>query len=273
MRGLSNTLFRAHRAAADEMRSQYIVKTGRAFQKSKKLHNIEGLSLDGASIQRNKECWISPLCKYYSEKWGSCNIQLRSSALDFIASTENSTWKVEWQLIERALDTIRTASNRDASGICVLIVRLFAYGHSEAAESLFSSLFNSRTFMQSFTVQGKVFGKESKFPAVDKTRALLPLPALLIVADAIVACKLHDLVDRICVPPPGVMFGARKGTQVLDVAHAAQLHLQKGGDNFGEAGLAQGDIASYYDSINSMRIARWIAGKLAVDGVFWASCF
>ena len=55
------------------------------------------------------------------------------------------------------------------------------------------------------------------------------------------------------------MFGARKGTQVLDIAHAVQLHLQRGGDNFGEAGLTQGDIASYHDSINSLKVARWIA--------------
>ena len=62
----------------------------------------------------------------------------------------------------------------------------------------------------------------------------------------------HDLADRTCIPPPGVMFGAKKGTQVLDIAHAVQLHLQKGDDNFGEAGLAQGDIATYYLENSSM---------------------
>jgi hypothetical protein len=102
---------------------------------------------------------------------------------------------------------------------------------------------------------------------------LLPLPAILVIADAIIACKIHDLVSRVCVPPAGVMFGAQKGTQVLDIAHAVQLHLQKGADNFGEAGLAQGDIATYYDSINCLKIARWIEEHEESHGKLWASCF
>jgi len=64
-----------------------------------------------------------------------------------------------------------------------------------------------------------------------------------------------------------------KGTQVLDTAHAVQLHLQKGGDNFGAVAVAQGDIATYYDSINCLRIARWIADHGTSDDLFWASCF
>ena len=51
--------------------------------------------------------------------------------------------------------------------------------------------------------------------------------------------KMHELVDQVCQPPAGVMVGARKGTQVLDVAHAAQLHLHKSADNYGQGGFAQ----------------------------------
>ena len=78
--------------------------------------------------------------------------------------------------------------------------------------------------MESFIIAGRVHGKESKTPTADKTRAILPLPAILAVADAIVALKMHDIVNANCPAPIGVMFGARRGTQVLDVAHAAQLH-------------------------------------------------
>ena len=102
-----------------------------------------------------------------------------------------------------------------------------------------------------------------------QARALLPLPAVLVVADAIVALKMHGIITHACLPVPGVMFGARKGTQVLDIAHAAQLHLQKGGDGHGKAGLAQGDIATYYDKLNCLRIARWI--EKACGSRFWAN--
>ena len=95
-----------------------------------------------------------------------------------------------------------------------------------------------------YSIQGKLFGKESKHPAVDKTQAILPLPASLAGADAIIVCKIHNITP-VCVPPSGIMFGAQKRTQVLDIAYAVQLPLEKGGDNHGAAGLAQGDIASF----------------------------
>ena len=264
----TNTLFRAHRKEAAEARSRVVVESGSVFHKSKKLHRIEGLKAEGAGIDYNKDNWKQPLQQEYQKKWGSRKLQLRSSTLDFIASTEGSDWHIDWSLMARALETIRRPSRRDSDGISVLILRIFVHGHAEAAEGLFTALFNDRYFMESFRIQGKIFGKESRTPEADKTRALLPLPAVLTVADAIIAIKLHDLINRICIPPAGVMFGAKKGTQVLDVAHAAQLHLQKGGDNFGEAGLAQGDIATYYDSINCLQISRWIAAHECENGAF-----
>ena len=127
--------------------------------------------------------------------------------------------------------------------------------------------------METFQVHGKLFGKDSRYPSADKTRAILPLPAILSVIDAVIACKMHEIISRICVPPRGVMFGARKGTQVLDVAHAVQLHLQRGGDNFGAGGFAQGDISAYYDSISCLKICKWIVRNGAPEDVFWASAF
>ena len=115
-------------------------------------------------------------------------------------------------------------------GVCVLIIRAFVFGVPSVAESFFSSLFRSSAFIKSFTVQGRLYGKSSRTPRVSDTRAILPLPAALIVADAIVAVKLNELTEKVCTPTNGFMFGARKITQVLDVAHAAHLHLQKGGD-------------------------------------------
>ena len=62
-----------------------------------------------------------------------------------------------------------------------------------------------------------------------------------------------------------------QGTQVLDVAHAAQLHLQKSGDCSGMGCLAQGDIATYYDRLSCLKIARWYVRN--GGGFFWASAF
>ena len=138
-----------------------------------------------------------------------------------------------------------------------MIVRAFIFGNPDAAVALFSNLLSDASFIRSFCVQGSIC-KVSSQTTAGKTRAILPLLALLNVVDALLALRVHSLVDSVCVPPAGVFFGARKGTQVLDIAHAAQLHLQRGGDNFGHAGLAQGDIAAYFDSIRCLHIAHWL---------------
>eukprot|EP00930_Biecheleria_cincta_P062378 TRINITY_DN47851_c0_g1_i1.p1 TRINITY_DN47851_c0_g1~~TRINITY_DN47851_c0_g1_i1.p1 ORF type:complete len:129 (+),score=21.49 TRINITY_DN47851_c0_g1_i1:338-724(+) len=69
------------------------------------------------------------------------------------------------------------------------------------------------------------------------------------------------------------MYGARKGAQTWEKACAVKLHIQRGADNFGEPGLAQVDIVSYYDTINCLRVARWIFDRMPADRKFWASCF
>ena len=125
--------------------------------------------------------------------------------------------------------------------------------------------------MESFHIYGRLYGKTSTFWTASSTRALLPLPSVLVVVDAMAALKLHELTDRVCVPPRGIMFGARKGTQVLDVAHAAQLHLQKSGDSSGIGCLAQGDIATYYDKLSCMKVAQWFTRN--GGDLYWASAF
>ena len=182
-------------------------------------------------------------------------------------------FEIPWELIVRAIDRIGKCSNRDSSGVCVLIIRAFIFGNSTAAQRLFTHMFTSSDFMKSFTIDGSLFGKESSCTTSQKTRAVLPLPALLACADSILACVIHDIVDEACRPSRGIMFGAKKGTQVLDIAHAAHLHLQKGADNFNKAGLAQGDIGTYYDSISGMKIARWILDHSTDDPLFWSSAF
>ena len=258
LRAVAAELFREHRHKIQEERSKYIVKSGRVFQKSKKLHQIEGLCNDEGMVLQARDEWHDPLRCVYQEKWGSERFQLRSEISDFLAKNAASDFRIEWNTITEALDTISKSSSRDPSGISVLIIRAFVYGCPETAVTFFTKLLTQTSFMQSFVVQGTVYGKTSKYTAPNDTRAILPLPAVLVVADALVAIIMHNFIDLHCPVPQGIFFGARRGTQVLDIAHAAQLHLQKGGDNFGIAGLAQGDIATYYDCLDCLRIAHWL---------------
>lgn len=100
---------------------------------------------------------------------------------------------------------------------------MYYYTHPDAAVTLFCNLLSFSAIMESFAIHGSAFGKESSGPTPSQTRAILRLLAILAVADALIAHKLHQLVDAVCIAPGSVMFGARKGTQVLDVAPVAQL--------------------------------------------------
>ena len=270
LRNVAASLFHRHRSLLKEERAKYIVKSGRVFSKSKKLHNIEGLRINGRTTAVRDE-WHNPIKSTYCAKWGCSNAQVRARVLDLIGNVEGGSFQIGWDLIVRSLDSIAKTTSRDCAGVSVLIIRAFVFGCPEAAVAMFSNLFQNSEFIEGFTIEGAVYGKESKCPEPGKTRAILPLPAVLTVADAIVASVMHDLIDVCCPPPSGVMFGARKGIQVLDIAHAAQLHLQKGGDNYGIAGLAQGDVATYYDSVNCLQIAHWLLAKGM--SIFWVSAF
>ena len=79
--------------------------------------------------------------------------------------------------------------------------------------------------------------------------------------DALLAAKLADFVERICVTPHEFVkpfHGARKFTQPLDITHAIQLLIEKGMDSQSPAGIAQMDIEKYCDSIRLLLIAAWL---------------
>ena len=263
--------FREHRARVDAERAHFIVRTGKVFQRAKKLYPVESLILEDGTRTASRDEWTAPLLHVFKSKWQTMALQQRELLLDMIRRTEGSSGNVQWHLLCEAVDCIKKVSARDAYGVSMLILRAFIFGNPTAAVSLFTNLLRDSSFMQTFYIQGTIYGKESAHTTPAKTRAILPLPALLNVVDALVAMRIHCLVDSICVPPLGVFFGARKGTQVLDIAHAAQLHMQRGGDNFGHAGFAQGDVATYFDSIRCLLIARWLQSH--GEDLFWVSAF
>ena len=50
-----------------------------------------------------------------------------------IERTEGSDFEIPWELICRAVDRIGKTSNKDANGVCVLVIRAFIFGNWDAA--------------------------------------------------------------------------------------------------------------------------------------------
>jgi hypothetical protein len=226
-----------------------VVECGFSFQNLKTSHPIEGLQIVGPVIERSKDQWRSPLQLEHDKKLGPRTLQLRSSTLDFIAALKGSAWRMDWPHITPALETLHRPFRRGSDCISVLMSCLLAFGHPKF-QNVYSCLFAISKQNGIFLHSGQALPKRVPLSICRKTRALLPFPAVLIVADAIVACKFHYLANHIGVPPACVgMSCAMRGTQGLGGAHAVQLHLQKGCYIFWEAGLAQLDTHYYY-SVN-----------------------
>ena len=134
------------------------------FFKTKKLHKIEAVQMEDGTISAARADWHDPLQKVYYQKWVTKRLQLRSSIVDLIASTVGGNFRVEFDVITRAVGSIARPSARNVSGVSVLIVRVFVFGHLSVAVALFTNLFSNLTFMQSFCVVGSIYGTDFKHP-------------------------------------------------------------------------------------------------------------
>jgi hypothetical protein len=110
-------------------------------------------------------------------------------------------------------------------------------------------------------VVGRVLGKESSVSAVNKLRAILPLPALMQVVDVLLPLLLEQHLSAVLPRTPGCLVAGRPGSQVLDISHAVQCVLEKGLDDFGAAAAAQCDIQQFYDSLPLILILLWLVDK------------
>ena len=86
----------------------------------------------------------------------------------------------------------------------------------------------------------------------------MPLPALLILLDWLLAGMLHYAIDRLLPVPDVVWRGAAPRTQVLDCVHAMDLIISKSLDLHSAGAIVAADIKRYYDSIDMIRIAAWL---------------
>ena len=81
---------------------------------------------------------------------------------------------------------------------------------------------------------------------------------MLQVIDAALARFFGPRIDGLFPPIVGCWVGARAGTQALDIAHGFQTVIEKGLDMKSDAGIAQEDIQTFYDTMQVLRIVRWL---------------
>ena len=89
-------------------------------------------------------------------------------------------------------------------------------------------------------------------------RSIMPLPALLQIADVLVANQINSWVNGVLPCPRSCFEGAVKYTQPLDIAHGLALAIERGLDDRSHLAIAQADIRQYYDSLDVPALAWWL---------------
>ena len=139
-----------------------------------------------------------------------------------------------------------------------------------AAKTVLTDAFASAGAVAKITVHGLVFGKAASRTAAKATRAILPQPILLRIADALVAQHLNPFIDQALPRPSGAMVGARPGTQVLDISHGMTLAIERCLDSWSHGGVAQSDVEAFFDNVNLLRVAMFAEHELGLDPA-WAA--
>ena len=105
-------------------------------------------------------------------------------------------------------------------------------------------------------VKAKLCGKGTPHLKPAEIRAILPLPALMQIADWLVADALAAQLEACLSVPEHCYCGGGRGTQVSDVVAAVSHALQKSQDSGCPCSVAQADIRAFYDRVDVTLIVK-----------------
>ena len=242
------------------------VVRGGVLAKSKKMHRITKMELTSAAgntcgISQDSEAQLREVKHEYENKLGVNNLQLRQEINDILNASEGVGIGIDFEAVARARDNVKKPAKLDHYGICPASIFMLAFRQSDVLCTFLNKLVSSRQLISSITIQGRLFAKSKGAVPASKTRAILPLPALLTIVDCILFNLWEPVVDSLFPEVGSVFIGARPHTQTLDIMHGLQGVIEKGLDSHGHAAIAQMDIRRYYDSIPILRIYRYLVGK------------
>ena len=181
--------------------------------------------------------------------------------MDRIRQADGHPIRISKGDVNEAFAAIRRKKVKDHYGACVGSLFLMWHVCPTVLLEFLAELIADTSWISSLCVRGRVFGKECPTTPVDKTRAILPLPALLQLIDALLPRLVGTHFARILPQVPECFVGARPRTQVLDITHGIQSVIEKGLDDFGSAACAQCDIQQFYDSLPLVRIFGWLVAQ------------
>ena len=243
------------------------VKKGGVLYKSKKLFPICSMQLTVAAgkeagcSSQDTDLQMLEVKHEYQVKWGCHNLQLRSSVSDALNRFDGLGINISSSDVVCARFAIKKFGKVDHYGVSPRGIWMLASVCSDVVCSFLTRVMSSRQLMESISINGLLFAKARGAILASKTRAILPLPAILTWLDCILFKRLHPFVDSLFPEVESVFIGARPFTQTLDIMHGLQSVIEKGLDAHGQSAIAQMDIRRYYDSIHVLRVFRYLVDR------------
>ena len=120
---------------------------------------------------------------------------------------------------------------------------------------------SNSAWFSSLVIQAYAGGKTSSTTAVQNTRVILPLPAVLQVLDALLFVLLHPFIVSLLPQQDGCWIGGLPRTQPLEITHCMSMIIEKGLDMESTGAVGTQDVRQYFDSVWLHLIYEWLVSK------------
>ena len=231
-------------------------RRGSGINHKKHLHKVEAVLLTeenhagkGGQLSFDEHEITKEIEHVFGKKWCTNRPEDWVHICDLVFAAEGLKLNFDSKDVGRAIDRIGDHQKLDAHGICVQALKFIHIVHPDRLLGQLRRCAADTTQINALKITGKAFGKLSSRTSAKNMRAILPLPSVLQVLDAIIARQLDAAISHAIQQAPENHIGARRGTQCLDILHPLQLMAEKCNDTGVDFTIGQMDIAAYYDNL------------------------
>lgn len=196
----------------------------------------------------------------FCASWRTHDLAAAAVLRDLLSSGLGSAIEISVSEIADSWARIARRTLCEQAGPCVDHLRVLSEARPAAFAKWLSRSAVSEQFWVSQPVAGHVYGKRQTWPSVGQLWAILPMWPVGQLLDVVLSAQLQQFVSSVLPPGPRLCVGAVPGSQVLDIAASFQMIRGRFLGDRSTGGLAQGDVATYYDTLGVLRIARALQG-------------
>ena len=165
--------------------------------------------------------WARGIRQIFEGKWGCKDLHQRSLVLDMINNHEGYGCTFNLEDLQVALATFKRKAKFDHYGVSMHGLECLAKLVPDVLLTLLHQIAARREGVQSLSIVGRALAKLKGTIRPTQVCAILPLPCLLGLLDALLARRVHAVVERVAQScSPSFFECARRGRQILDMNFA-----------------------------------------------------